>query len=71
MVELDPDGCRFDRVRIGREESMVVLVCKHILPGTVVCLRDRDEAVRLHRSLNSVHIGVQPKCVQMDEGTSG
>ena len=69
MVELDPDGCRFDRVRIGRKESVVVLVCEHILPGTVVCLRNRDEAIRLHRGLNSVHIGVQPECVQMDPRT--
>jgi len=71
MVELDPNGCRFDRVRIGREESVVVLVCEHILPGTMVCVRNRDEAIRLHRGLRSLYVGVQPECVQVDEGTSG
>jgi hypothetical protein len=70
MVELDPNGCRFDWVHLGRTESMVELVRESVLSGTLVCVRARNPSIWIHSSLLSVYGGVQPKCVQMDEGTS-
>jgi len=70
MVELDSDNCRFDRIHSGWAEGLVVLVCEHILPGVVVYVRDRDQAIRVHRGLAGLHSSVQSKRVQVDEGTS-
>jgi hypothetical protein len=69
MVELDSDGCWINRIHPGGSEGVVVLVCEHILPGVVVYVRDRDQAIRVHRGLNRLHRSIYPERSEVDEGT--
>lgn len=68
MVELDFDCGRLDRVHTGGAQGLVVLVCEHILPGIVVYVRDRDQAIRVHRGLVGLHSSIHSERDEVDKG---